>query len=468
MRAFICAVVAVLLTAENPWAATGDPAVDALIDKLVEKRVITRDDAHELEKDLKKPVDPGNRRPTVPAQETQTVTAKEPSKEPSKLKLPFEVKVRVQARLDDGDLLVGPESGYKTENDLFLRRVRLEVDKEIKAPPLGKELDLNLTLEADRFDQDFRNGHRRNPGNDVNLQYMYGDWIFIDEFGLEIGKHKLPFLRAELTSSSRQLLIERPVTTGAAKETFGDFHQVQIMAHGDVTGGAVRYYASYADGAANLNALQDLDGDAAAVQRQGWGNAFTARMEVSPLGFPQGRAYIEKKKDDTGIGAENHLTIGIDGGYQQGIKYSTASVPDARLDTRLISIDLAGRYTFGALGTLTGQMEYIDFKRDFNYRHDERPQGVYGQAGYLLPWALLRGRFEPAVRYEYFDHDRIENDGESGSKERTLSIGTNHYLLMHSIKWSYNFVHTRFDRGVAEATNSRSRDLHQLQLQLYF
>lgn len=466
MRTLIRAVVAMLFTAESLCAATGDPAIDALIDKLVEKRLITRDDADEVEKDLR---NSGRQRNSMePAQEAPIVTEKQPSKESAKLKLPFEIKVRAQTRLDVGDLLIGPEGRYRTESDLFLRRIRLEVDKEFKTPPLGKELDLNLTLEADRFDQDLRNGRRRNPGNNVDLQYLYGDWIFTDEFGLEIGKHKLPFLRVELTSSSRQLLIERPAVTGAANDILGDYRQPQLMAHGDVADGTARYFFSYADGAANLDALQELDDNATAVQRRSWGKAFIGRMELAPLGFAEGRAYVEKKKDDSGIGAENHLTLGIDGGFQHDIKYATDSVSDATLDTRLISLDLAGRYSFGTRGTLTGQLEYIDFKRDFNYRPDERPYGFYFQAGYLLPWTLLRGRFEPAFRYEIFDHDRTENDGESGSKERTTSIGANHYLLKHSIKWAYNFAHTRFDPGVAEAPASRNRDLHQLLLQLYF
>src|SRR6266540_1839962 len=201
-----CAVAAFIMAVggSSSLAATGDPAVDALIDKLVEKKVITREDARELEDELKKEKT-GEPKGAVmePAKEAQTETAKEPSK----LKLPFELKVRAQTRLDTGDLLVGPDDKYRTETDLFLRRVRLEVDKEFKNPPVGKELDLNLTMDADRFDQDFRNGQRRDPRNRVDLHYLYGDWIFLDEFGAEVGKHKLPFLRAELTSSARQLLI---------------------------------------------------------------------------------------------------------------------------------------------------------------------------------------------------------------------------------------------------------------------
>lgn len=469
MKGFMYAVLAVASTAGYASAATGDPAVDALIDKLVEKKVITRDDANELEKDLKKPVESRQAEPAKPPGEAAKAQGEaEAAPKKSKLKLPVDVKIRTQARVDTGDLLVGQDGKYQTETDLFLRRVRLEVEKVLKTPPLGEELELNVTLDADRFEQTFRHGRRRTPSNDVNLLYAYGDWTFIEPFGVEVGKHKLPFLRVELTSSSRQLIIERPSITGAAKESFGDYHQPHIMAHGGFAGGAARYYLSYFDGASDLDTLQDLDANATAVQGAPWGRAFMGRIELSPLGLLRGEAFIETKKDDTGIGGENHLTLGFDGGFQQDIKYATASVRDARLSSQLISVDLSGRYTFGGAGTLTGQGEYIHYKRNYNYRRDEKPHGGYIQAGYLLPWPILRGELEPAARYEIFDHDHIDNNGKGGTTERTVSIGWNHYLLKHSIKWSYNFVHTRFDQGVAEALNSRDRDLHQLQLQLYF
>lgn len=316
MRALISAVAAVLLTAQCLCAATGDPAVDALIETLVQKRLLTRDEADGIEKDLKRPVAGGKPNQAEPAQDALGMTGEKPAKGSAKLDLPVDLRVRAQARLDAGDLLVSPQGRYRSETDLFLRRVRLEVEKEFDSPPLGQELVLNVTLEADRFDQDFRNGRRRDPGNRVGLEYLYGDWIFADAFGVEIGRHKLPFLRVELTSSSRQLLIERPAVTGAAKDSLGDYHQPQLMAHGEVAGGALRYYLSYADGAAHLDALQDLDGEAAAVQGRRWGQAWIGRIELAPLSFTAPGAYTEKKRDDTGIGAESHLTLGLDCGFQ--------------------------------------------------------------------------------------------------------------------------------------------------------
>ena len=472
MKLILLAFAAVLMTADILHAATGDPAVDALVDKLVQKGVMTREDAAELEKELVTERAQAGTPATAqsPSQEGKTAGVQPPapgeSEKSSKPKLPFEIKVRAQARLDVGDLLVDDDDRYKTESDLFLRRVRLEVDKRFEKPPLGKELKLNLTLEADRWDQEFRGGEREDPDNDVGLQYLYGDWTFHDAFAVQVGQYKLPFLRVELTSSARQLLIERPAVTGEANDSFGDYEQPNVMLHGELAEGAARYYLSYADGAGDLGSVQGLDGDATDAQRRAWGKAYIGRFELA-RGFG-GEGHGEKKKDDTGIGEESHITLGIDGGFQRNLRYETEDVADAELDSRVFSVDLSGRYHFGAGGAVTAQAAYIDMERDFNYRDDESPRGFFFQGGYLLPVQVLGGQLEPAARYEWFDRDRVENEGGGGTIERSVTVGFNHYLQKHSIKWAYNFVWTRFDEGVAEAADDRNRQLHQIQMQLYF
>lgn len=450
MRVIAIAVFLLVVVAGGSFGATGDPTIDSLVEKLVEKGVIDKEDAQELN--------------AVPDEEVSAAAVPE---------LPFEIELRMQTRFDAGDLLVDSGDKYETEGDLFLRRVRLAIDKEFANLPLGKELELNLTFDADRAEQDFRGGEREDPSNRADLHYIYADWTIVEAFALKIGKQKLPFSRVSLTSSARQLLIERPAATELAKDSLGDYQQAQFQLHGDFLDGAVRYSFAYADGANNLDALEDLDSEADVVRERRWGNAYLGRIEISPLGFTGIPRLVEKKRDDTGIGEENHLTLGINAGLQDDIEYSIIldeddDSLDATLDTRLFGADLAGRYRLGTMGTLTGQAEYVTFERDFNYRDDEEPDGYYVQLGYLLPATILRGWLEPALRYEVFDHDRIENEGERGTKERTFTAGFNHYLAKHQLKWSYNFVRTRFDDGVAEAVNDSTRDLHQVMLQLSY
>lgn len=434
MKSILLAVMAAVLVSVSSFAATEKPSVDGLITKLVEKGVISEAEAKELKEDLKKAA-------------------------PSKPEHPFEVKVRGQVRFDTGDLLINDDGRYETENDLFLRRARVEIEKKFEKPPFGKELEINITLDADRSEQDLRGGEREEPNNDVELRYLYGDWMFSDQFAVKLGKHKLPFSRISLTSSSRQLLIERPAATEAAKDALGDYQQAQIQIHGELWDGSIGYYAAYGDGVNNLDTVRDLDSDADDVQKNDWGSAYIGRLEISPI--------REKKKDDTGIGEQNHLTLGINGGIQNKVKYTTASISDASLDTIVMGADVAARYNIGG-GAVTVQIEYVSFKKDFSYKDEEEPSGYYGQAGYLLPGTILDGRLEPALRYELFDHDTVETEGRSGTEEKSYTLGFNHYLSKHSIKWSYNMVLTKFDEGVAEAVNDRTRRLHQLMMQLYF
>ncbi len=432
MIAIVLAAFIMIVASFTQWsfAETPEPGRDALIDKLVEKGVISRNEAKELVPDTKK----------------------------EKQKAPFDMNVRAQVRLDYGDLLVGDEANYKTESDLFLRRARLEIEKKLGSLPVGKEMEINLTLDADRADQDFRGGEREDPSNEVELRYLYADWIFADEFALKIGKHKLPFSRVSLTSSSRQLLIERPVSTEAAKDSLGDYQQAQVQVHGDLSAGRIRYYMAFGDGANNLDAVENLDPDADDVQKNAWGNAYIGRLEISP--------FVEKKKDDTGIGEENHFSVGMNAGILNNVKYTTAAA-DAAADSRLVGADLATRYKTAA-GTFTGGIEYVSFRKEFSYKNTEEPKGFYAQLGFLLPVKILNGMLEPAARYEIFDHDAIQNAGSSGTEERTWTAGFNHYLSKHSIKWSYNYVSTRFDAGVAETVNDRTRKIHQVMMQIYF
>src|SRR6266540_1113405 len=104
MKVTAIAIVAAFL-AIPMWvhAATGDPAVDAIINKLLNKGVISSDDAKEIEDDLKK----GAAERKMPVDTAQEKTAPATGEKDKKLKLPFELKVRAQTRLDAGDLLVG-------------------------------------------------------------------------------------------------------------------------------------------------------------------------------------------------------------------------------------------------------------------------------------------------------------------------------------------------------------------------
>src|SRR3972149_6110101 len=129
------------------------------------------------------------------------------------------VRIRLQPRFDAGDLIKSDEAtptSYESETDFYLRRIRLELRGHIV-----KNLTYNLTFEGDK------NG--KAPGKSRN-------------------EVKIPSPRVPLTSSSKQLLIERPFSTEDAKKLFDDYYQAHLLLHGKIAGGAVAYSLAGGDG----------------------------------------------------------------------------------------------------------------------------------------------------------------------------------------------------------------------------
>src|SRR3989338_8884590 len=115
----------------------------------------------------------------------------------------------------------------ESEMDMYVRRIRLEIGGQ-----LYTNLKYSLVFEADK------NGKfastSGSPTNEIKIQTANIDYKFQDAFAVRFGKAKLPYSRVSLTSSSKQLIIERPVSTEAAKKLFDDYYQSHLMLHGKV------------------------------------------------------------------------------------------------------------------------------------------------------------------------------------------------------------------------------------------
>ena len=188
-----------------------DPSLKTLIKKLEEKGVLTK---YEVE-------------------EVKSASEKKPH---------LKVKIRLQPRFDFGDIY--SEGGkLKSKSDAYIRRARLEVSRKWKKIPLGKSVKLNITLEMDKGDRDYdyKKAKKKRSKFEVGVLYAYVDWKLRDELAIQIGKKKKPFSRVSLSSSSRQLLIERPYSTETAKKWLGDYYGNQTMIHGKIAKGVFRY-----------------------------------------------------------------------------------------------------------------------------------------------------------------------------------------------------------------------------------
>lgn len=349
------------------------------------------------------------------------------------------IRIRMQPRFDYGDLGIKSKDGktYTKESDLYLRRIRLEMGGSL----LAKTIKYNLTLSADKWEM---NGNT----NAVGVLYSYITWEADDAVNFTVGKAKLPYSRVSLTSSSKQLLIERPVSTEAAKKVFGQtdaYYQPKVAAHGKFFDGIINYEVAFADGWSNGNTIQT-----GKTVYKSSSPMYVGRVELSPPGW------VEKSKSDAHLGKGQHLTIGLDYAAQKDIEYSTTQ--DYQESRALWGADLSAHYK-----NISAQFEYNQWaiaSSDPTVA-DSRPNGWYAQLGYFIDGLNI----EPVGRYEVYDH----NSQKINNEETVTTLGANWYGKGHSLKVGANWERHRFAGGLSSRlAHDDSQDKFQVQAQMYF
>src|SRR3990172_6939534 len=113
----------------------------------------------------------------------------------------FKLRIRLQPRIDTGDIIKSSDGkSYDSATDLYVRRIRLETNGK-----LSKNLKYEFVLTADKWDKDGNT-------NEFGVQYANVEYEVNDAMSVVAGKSKLPYSRVSLTSSSKQLIIERPTS----------------------------------------------------------------------------------------------------------------------------------------------------------------------------------------------------------------------------------------------------------------
>ncbi|WKZ33053.1 MAG: porin [Thermodesulfobacteriota bacterium] len=347
------------------------------------------------------------------------------------------IRLRLQPRFDFGDTIKSKDgSSYASESDLYLRRVRLELGGNL----LAKTLSYNVTLSADKWDA--AGGSNAN----VSLLYAYVRWHADDAVALTAGKEKLPYSRVSLASSARQLLVERPVSTEAAKKVFGKtdaYYQPKLAASGKLAEGVFAYEAAVADGWQNGDAIQTGRTVFKASP------LYAARVELSPPGW------VEKSRSDAHLGKGRHLTFGANVVNQGGIEYKENGFEE---DRTLLGFDISGH-----LNGLTAQFEYNAWEVDSTDPAvgTSKPRGWYAQAGYFIDGPNI----EPVARYEVYD----QNSNAADKDEKVTTLGVNWYGKGHSLKVGANWVRHEYGGNASgKLANADSKDLFQVQAQMYF
>ncbi len=345
-------------------------------------------------------------------------------------------RVRLQPRIDFGDLIKSEDGkSYESEMDMYLRRVRLEIGGQIYT-----NLKFNLTFEGDKNGKHASSG---SPTNEVKILYANVDYKFADAFAVRFGKAKLPYSRVSLTSSSKQLIIERPVSTEAAKKLFDDYYQSNLIVHGKAAEGILAYNLAVGDG---WEPNSTITGTTTVHKSD---PLYIARLELSLPGW------TEKSQSDAHLGKDKHLVLGVNYAGQKGIEYKTSAFGE---DRTLMGADISGHYE-----GFTAQFEYNTWKEKFTNpaTKEKKPKGWYAQTGYFISGLNT----EPVARYEVYDQDSNSTD----KTEKTTTIGVNWYAKGHSFKIGLNRAHTEYEKSASGwLTNDDTKDVYQVQAQLYF
>lgn len=353
-------------------------------------------------------------------------------------------RLRLQPRFDFGNVSNDGDD-YNTDTDFYMRRIRFETSGK-----LMEDLSFKLVFEGDKMD-------KNQYTSSTDVQYAYVDYQLDGLAIVRMGKHKLPLSRVALTSSSKQLLIERPVAFEAEKSFFGDNNQFLIALHGATKNNEFKYTVAVADGWDPA----DIDDPDAGIFEIAPGensyvtdseNLLMAKVTFSPKGWTEG------KQSDAHLGKGQHLTIGGHLAMQKSIKHQTFAGPGfgAEDDRTAWGIEVSGH-----VQNLTLQFEHISLKNtSSNNLVQFKASGWYVQAGLFAP----RGNAEVVARYEIFD----ENENSPSNETETRTVGVNWYGKGHSYKVGFNWVHSQFDSNVREVGLEDEKNVFQTQAQFYF
>ncbi len=281
----------------------------------------------------------------------------------------------------------------ETDSGFQLRRTKLNFSGHVASPKFGYD----ITLAVDREDGTV-------VAEDVMLSYKLAD-----DLKISIGKFKIPFLREELTSSKRQLAVDRSVTT--EHFTLDRAEQVQLewtpndwmKLTGSISDGSdsgfTTYNADQVEAAVTGRVDVKLAGD--------WGQA----KDIASWSGEEFAAFVG--------GAIHHQWADAGGANPNEFEDYTSWTIDGSAEMNGAAIYLA--YMGATADTSPAGREIDD--------HGFLVQGSYQ----IVPKTL-----EPFIRYEYLDAD---NGGGDTDDTSIITAGINWYHNKHNAKFTFDVVY---------------------------
>lgn len=300
------------------------------------------------------------------------------------------------------------------------RRIKLTFDGHVGDPRIGYKIVL---------------GTDRDTG-DVGIDDAIISYQITDQLEVLGGHFKLPFLRQELTSSKRQLAVDRGLST----EFFSldRAEQVQLRYTTDM----FRLTGAFSDGA--NSGFSDYNAPDAEY-------ALTGRVDVKVAGNDWSAI------DDTTSWNSEELAAFVGAAVHYERQESIAA--DSRLDWTL-----DGSIETGPLGVMAAVMG--SHSENVNGSGVDLDQyGFLAEAGYRVNEQL-----EPFVRWEW-----IDTDSDTSDEVQAVTAGVNYYLRKHAAKftadavWIYDGGYGGNDGlGLASTSGDEDQIALRAQFQLLF
>ena len=315
---------------------------------------------------------------------------------------------------DDADFTDSGESNNDDQEGGFsIRRMKPAFSGFIGGP----KFEYNVVLAADR------------NTTAVGLEEARIGYAITDQIKIEGGRFKAPFLREELTSSGRQLTVERSYMNEAF--TIGFTEGVMVTYANEL----FKIAAMFSDGRNQgeiSNAANDFQNDTNDA-------AFTARVDVRLAGD-------WKQMEETSAWAGEQMGIFLGG----AIHYEMAETGSA---TGANSNDTNLYWTFDASVEVNGLGIYAAVAgRSFD---DEAATGDFDQLGVVvqISFFVIADKLEPFFRAEWLDTDgfspfAVGSTAINAAYDQEvvmLTAGVNYYFRKHDAKFTLDVVFTPTD-----------------------
>lgn len=325
----------------------------------------------------------------------------------------LELSGQIQIRYIYNDREQGTSDIDEGEFGMQIRRTKIQFAGHIASPKLHYAVQLSV----DRGD------------NSLSADRIVIGYDLTDDLYIWAGEDKAPFLREELTSSSRQLAVERSLINevftvdkaqGIGLTWSSDMFRVAGMihdgAHSGDGDGSVPGDSVY--GGLTTPSLSSKD-----FYEDNTDFAISGRVDVLIMGD-----WKQMNDFSSWSGEEMAVFLGAGLHYQAGESGTTAA------DDKVIVWTVDGSIEVDGLNLY---IAYVGASTDVDTGTDVEPWGLVVQGGYNIP--LSNGEsVEPFVRWEHLDTD---SPSLTDDEIDLLTLGVNYYLNGHNAKLSVDTIY---------------------------